>query len=136
MSYVWMILAAAVVALGLVFFLIDAPKTNVTVDQQIRVTLKEWAIQTDLKEIRPGAARFIVWNSGAKPHGLAAMALIQGKEQIVLIIDRLEATQMRTALAEFKPGEYTLYDPLYCRNPLRGNCEKNAMAMLVKLTVR
>ncbi len=136
MSYVWMILAAAVVALGLVFFLMEAPKTPAVVDQQIRVTLKEWAIQTDLKELRAGAARFIVWNSGAKPHGLAAMALIQGKEQTVIIIDRLEATQMQTVLAGLKPGEYTLYDPLYCRNPLRGNCDKNAMAMLVKLTVR
>lgn len=136
MNYVWMILAAAVVALGLIFFLVDAPKISVTADQQIKVTLKEWAIQTDIREIRAGGARFIVWNTGAKPHGLAAMAIIQGKEQNVLIVDRIEATQMRTALAEFQPGEYTLYDPLYCRNPLRGNCEKNAMAMLVKLTVR
>lgn len=136
MNYIWTILAIVMVALGLVFFLMEAPKTNVTADQQVKVMLKEWAIQTDLKQIRAGGVRFIIWNNGGKPHGLAAMALIQGKEQSVLIIDRLQPTQMQTVLVELQPGEYTLYDPIYCRNPFRGNCEKNAMEMLVKLTVR
>ncbi|MDW8140674.1 MAG: hypothetical protein RMJ90_00080 [Candidatus Bipolaricaulota bacterium] len=136
MNYIWMILGIVMVALGLVFFLMDAPKTGVTADQQIKVMLKEWAIQTDLKEIRAGAVRFIIWNNGGRPHGLAAMALLQGREQSVLIVEQIDPAQMRSVLVELKPGEYTLYDPLYCRNPFRGNCEKNAMAMLVKLNVR
>lgn len=134
MSYIWMIVGIAFLVLGLVFFIADMPKT--VVDQQVRVTLKEWAIQTDVQEIRPGPVRFVVLNAGALAHGLAATGFVNGQKQSYLILERLDATQMRTVLIELPRGEFVLHDPVYCRDPIRGNCEKKAVTMTEKLIVR
>lgn len=131
MNYVWLILGAVIVILGLIFVLSDQPPSSV--DQQVRITLTEWKITPNTIELRPGPVRFTVLNMGTLPHALALVGTVNG-QKFERHLEGVEAAQMRVFLLDLPRGEFTIYDPLHCRDPIRGSCEKKTM--VGKLVVR
>lgn len=129
MHYVWIILAAAVVVLGLVVVLSDQPST--TIEQQAKITLIEWKITPNPIELVAGPARLVVFNMGAQAHALAIMDM---NRKVLYQLDPLPAGGVHTFLIRLDRGEFVLYDSLNCRDPIRGSCEKKTMVS--KIIVR
>lgn len=129
MQYVWIILAAAVVVLGVVLVLSDQPSTMV--EQQVKLTLIEWKITPNPIELVAGPARFVVFNMGTQAHALAIMNM---ERSVLQQFETLPAGQVRTFLVALPRGEFVLYDSLNCRDPIRGSCEKKTMVS--KIIVR
>lgn len=126
MQYVWIILAAAVVVLGLVLVLSDQPSTMV--EQQAKLTLIEWKITPNPIELVAGPARLVVFNMGAQAH---ALAIMDKDRKVLYQFDPLPAGQVRTFLIKLDRGEFVLYDSLNCRDPIRGSCEKKTMTSTI-----
>ncbi len=126
MQYVWIILAAAVVVLGLVLVLSDQP--SMMVEQQVKLTLIEWKISPDPIEVVAGPVRLVVFNMGAQAHALAIMDM---NRRVLYQLDPLPAGGVRTFLIKLDRGEFKLYDSLNCRDPIRGSCEKKTMVSTI-----
>jgi len=129
MQYVWIILVAAVVVLGVVLVLSDQP--SMMVEQQVKLMLVEWKITPNPIELVAGPARLVVFNMGAQAHALAIMDM---ERSVLRQLETLPAGQVRTFLVELPRGEFVLYDSLNCRDPIRGSCEKKTMVS--KIIVR
>ncbi|MCS7197473.1 MAG: cupredoxin domain-containing protein [Candidatus Bipolaricaulota bacterium] len=120
MQYVWMLVVAAVVVLGTLLVV----SNQAPVDQQVRITLAEWKISPNPIELRAGPARLIVFNMGTKPH---ALAIIDRNRTVLRQLETIPPGQIRTFLLALPQGEFLLYDPLFCRDPIRGACEQKTM---------
>jgi hypothetical protein len=131
MQYVWIILGAVVVVLGVILVFSNQP--SVIIDQQVRLTLTEWKIVPNTIEMVAGPARFIVFNMGTLPHALAITGMVNG-QKFERQLPAVPAGQVHTFLVELPRGEFTLYDSLNCRDPIRGSCERKTMVS--KITVR
>jgi len=129
MQYVWILLVAAVVVLGVVLVLSDQP--SMMVEQQVKLMLVEWKITPNPIELVAGPARLVVFNMGAQAHALAIMDM---ERSVLRQLETLPAGQVRTFLVELPRGEFVLYDSLNCRDPIRGSCEKKTMVS--KIIVR
>lgn len=129
MQYVWIILAAAIVVLGLVLVLSSQPAA--VVEQQVKLTLIEWKITPNPIELVAGSARLVVFNMGTQPHALAIMDM---NRTVLRELEAVPAGQVQTFLIELPKGEFVLYDSLNCRDPIRGACQRKTMVS--KIIVR
>ena len=68
---------------------------------EVKVSLKEWSITSDVAQVRAGKVQFVVANDGKEPHefviiksdlGVDALPVVEGKvdEQRVQVIDEIE----------------------------------------------
>ncbi|MCL6642287.1 MAG: cupredoxin domain-containing protein [Candidatus Bipolaricaulota bacterium] len=129
MQYVWILLAAAVVVLGVVLVLSN--QLSASVDQQVKITLSEWKITPNPIELGAGPARLVVFNTGVQPHALAIMDM---NRRVLRQLEVVPAGGMKAFLIELSRGEFVLYDSLNCRDPIRGSCEQKTMVS--KIIVR
>ncbi len=126
MQYVWIILAAAVVVLGVVLVLSEQPSTMV--EQQVKLTLTEWKITPNPIELVAGPTRLVVFNMGSQAHALAIMTM---DRKVLYQLDPMPAGNVRTFLIRLDRGEFVLFDSLNCRDPIRGSCEKKTMVSTI-----
>ncbi len=131
MNYVWIILGAVVVVLGLILVFSNQPPT--ITPQQVNLKLTEWKIDPSAIELSAGTARFVVFNMGTLSHALAIIGTVGG-QRFERRLEVVPAGQVRTFLVELPRGEFTLYDALNCRDPIRGSCERKTMVS--KIIVR